>query len=75
MDLSFLTRYLRLYIMRRIANWATRIGQPLNIAESMRELLERHGFVDVRDDVYKVYCWPFPNNIHTIDFYINLGIG
>lgn len=31
-----------------------RINQPMNIAETMKERLEQLGFVDVRDDVYKV---------------------
>lgn len=31
-----------------------RINQPMNTAETMKERLERLGFVDVRDDIYKV---------------------
>ncbi|KAL1966011.1 hypothetical protein VTN77DRAFT_4951 [Rasamsonia byssochlamydoides] len=36
-----------------------RINQPMNTAETLKERLERHGFVDVRDDVYKVPVGPW----------------
>ncbi|KKA22693.1 hypothetical protein T310_3279 [Rasamsonia emersonii CBS 393.64] len=35
------------------------INQPMNTAETMKERLERLGFVDVRDDIYKVPVGPW----------------
>lgn len=32
-----------------------RVGQPMNSAETLKARLEACGFVDVRDDAYKVH--------------------
>ncbi|CRG83579.1 Isopenicillin N epimerase component 2 [Talaromyces islandicus] len=39
-----------------------KINQPLNLAQTMKRRLEDAGFVDVRDDAYKVPVGPWPKD-------------
>ncbi|EED14088.1 conserved hypothetical protein [Talaromyces stipitatus ATCC 10500] len=39
-----------------------RVGQPMNSVETLKARLERAGFVDVRDDAYKVPVGPWPKD-------------
>jgi hypothetical protein len=52
-----------------IATWqqklneaAEQIDQPLNMAPTMKRRLEDAGFVDVRDDAYKIPVGPWPKD-------------
>ncbi|KAH8688826.1 S-adenosyl-L-methionine-dependent methyltransferase [Talaromyces proteolyticus] len=41
---------------------AEAINQPMNLAQTLKDRLERAGFVDVRDDAYKIPVGPWPKD-------------
>ncbi|KUL83232.1 hypothetical protein ZTR_10469 [Talaromyces verruculosus] len=47
---------------RQLNEASERVGQPMNSVETLKARLEACGFVDVRDDVYKLPVGPWPKD-------------
>ncbi|PCH01511.1 Hypothetical protein PENO1_042530 [Penicillium occitanis (nom. inval.)] len=47
---------------RQLNDASERVGQPMNSAETLKVRLEACGFVDVRDDAYKLPVGPWPKD-------------